>query len=65
MGVLIGLAMLLLAVLLFSAVHSRFRYVGVFLTSIGAVFLVFSALLLLIGLVDWAWNQACKHLLKR
>lgn len=61
-GVLIGLAMLLLALLLFSAVHPRFgyvfRYVAFFLISVGALFLVFSTLLLLIGLVDWAWNQA-------
>jgi len=56
-GVLIGLAMLLLALLLFSAAHPRFRYVAFFLMSLGGVFLIFSTLLLLIGLVDWAWNQ--------
>ncbi|HAL62502.1 MAG TPA: hypothetical protein DCP08_08865 [Chloroflexi bacterium] len=61
MGVLIGLAMLLLALLLFSAAHPRFgyvfRYVAFFLMSLGGVFLVFSTLLLLIGLLYWVWNQ--------
>ncbi|MFQ6001970.1 MAG: hypothetical protein ACE5LG_09945, partial [Anaerolineae bacterium] len=64
-GVLIGLAMLLLALLLFSAVHPRFKYVAFFLISLSAVFLVFSILLLLIGLIGWTWNQVSQHLLKR
>ena len=34
-GVLIGLAMLLPALLLFSALHPRFRYVAFFLISLG------------------------------